>query len=964
MDQPIALPQLPDELFDPDWRLNNLYKISDKDGNEVVYTENKVQSDLSKRAGNRVLVLKSRQQGVSTKYEIEGLDSVLWNNNYWVCVIAHHQKTLDILFSKIQFAWDKLDPELKQICGEPKSDNRHELYWRERNSRIYVALEVLGGTNQIVHFSEYALIDEKRISNTLPTVPPNGRVIKESTPFGTGNKFYRDYVAAKSGDTDEQAFFYEWWWSDEYRLPIRTVKEENLSVIERSLIDTHKLDFEQIEWRRREWKNQVQPDGSNLFPQVYPEDDISCFMASTDSVFDTDTVHSRLNYVRRNTKSFLVGVIIEKNGRVKFVEDERGPWKIYEAPKRELSYCLPDGELVVTSEGWKTVETVTEDDHLIDADGKLVRPLKVMRHQYNGTIYGIRPSNTTRLSWFTDEHPIMVLKDTKLYRQYGSSLREEKRYRKLDVEWKDAKDVKKGDIVRFPLRFTDEMSKADLTSFFGTQATVRVDRAIKPDVINDPDFWFFIGLWLGDGWVYLGKKEVAGKKNRYYEYSKERPICKITIAFNKKGESESLNRLNSLVKKLFNRKLVKRERESTIEASFDCEAVYWFLRDNFGQKATNKNIPEWGKSIPRQCKLELIRGFWWSDGCCVRDNQNKYDLFRFVSISEELLHDVQDLLISLGLLPSVSKLRDAKVTAIAGKVCRVKKAYSLGLGAWDSTKLFELLEEKTNNQLSFPKRKRASCWIEEDYIYFRVKEVRNKQYTGQVNNFETVTHTFCTPFITTHNCAGVDVSIGGPKSDDQVVKILKRGGYRDMVATYCNRTEIGIFAQEAALGCKFYNLANICPERNSIGEAFIEHLLMKYPNHLIYRQENRAQTGSKSRVQRYGYNTTRGRNIGKQRLVTLIQDWLRDDGLDWDEATLEQMLAYQRLDLISPSEGYKMGASAGNKDDRVIALGLALEMDSVLPIFKPKMDLLKNMWDSEFNKKRGSMQQQPTTWMV
>lgn len=551
MDQPIALPQLPDELYDPDWRLNNLYKISDKDGNEVVYTENKVQSDLSKRAANRVLVLKSRQQGVSTKYEIEGLDSVLWNNNYWVCVIAHHQKTLDILFSKIQFAWDKLDPELKQICGEPKSDNRHELYWRERNSRIYVALEVLGGTNQIVHFSEYALIDEKRISNTLPTVPPNGRVIKESTPFGTGNKFYRDYVAAKAGDTDEQAFFYEWWWSDEYRLPVRTVKEENLSLIERSLIDTHKLDFEQIEWRRREWKNQVQPDGSNLFPQVYPEDDISCFMASTDSVFDTDTVHSRLNYVRRNKKSFLVGVVIEKNGRVKFVEDERGPWKIYEAPKRELSYSV-----------------------------------------------------------------------------------------------------------------------------------------------------------------------------------------------------------------------------------------------------------------------------------------------------------------------------------------------------------------------------------------------------------------------------GADVSMGGPKSDDQVLKVLKRGGFRDMVATYCNRTEIGIFAQEAASGCKFYNMANICPERNSIGEAFIEHLLMKYPNHLIYRQENRAQTGSKSRVQRYGYNTTRGRNIGKQRLVTLIQDWLRDDGLDWDEATLEQMLAYQRLDLISPSEGYKMGASAGNKDDRVIALGLALEMDSVLPVAKPKLELLKNMWDIEFNKKRSNMQQQPTTWMV
>lgn len=542
--------QLADNFLSPQWRLENLYRIADKNGQNVLFRPNAVQSDLQKRAGKRTIVLKARQQGVSTLFELIGLDEVLWNNNWWVCIIAHHQKTLDILFSKIQFAWDNLDPELRALVGEPKSDNKHELYWRERNSRIYVALEVLGGTNQRVHFSEYALISDDRISNTLPTVPPNGYVVKESTPFGTGNKFYRDYVAGKTGKSDEVSLCYQWWLSPEYQLPVRTVTEDNLLPIEQSLIDNYGLTLEQIEWRRREWQDQKQPDGSNLFPQVYIEDDISCFMASGDSVFDTATVQSRLSYLRKNKKVFVVGTLLHRNNNLKFVEADDGKLKVFEPPRRENEYCL-----------------------------------------------------------------------------------------------------------------------------------------------------------------------------------------------------------------------------------------------------------------------------------------------------------------------------------------------------------------------------------------------------------------------------GIDVSLGGPKSDDQVIKVLKRGGYNDIVATYVNRTEIGIFAQDAAHIGKFYNTAWICPERNSIGEAFIEHLIQLYPNEKIYCQQNRAQLGGMTRVQRFGYNTTRGRNIGKQRLITLIQDWLREDGLDPDEETLEQMLAYQRMDLISPSEGYKMGASAGNKDDRVIALGLAMEMDSVLPVFKVKLGLLKDAYEMETIKMRRRMSAQPIDWM-
>ena len=543
-----ALSRLKNSFAKQEWRLENLYRISNKDSQNVLFTPNAVQRVLLEKGGNRDLVLKARQPGVSTLYGLLGFDEVLWNNNYWCAIIAHRRETLDILFTKIQFAWDNFDSDLKEIIGEPKSDNKYELHWRERNSRIYVSLEVLGGTNQRVHFSEYALIDETRISNTMPTVPPNGKIVKESTPFGTGNKFYKDYIAAKAGESNEQAFFFEWWWSPEYRADAKGIIYENLTGIEKSLVDNKGLDFEQIAWRRAAWKDQQQQDGSNLFLQVYPEDDISCFMASGDSVFDTEAIQTRLAHVKRNKKVFIVGNIMIKNGVARFLEDSRGPLRVYEAPKRGFEYCIGD-----------------------------------------------------------------------------------------------------------------------------------------------------------------------------------------------------------------------------------------------------------------------------------------------------------------------------------------------------------------------------------------------------------------------------DISLGGQKSDNQASVVIKRGE-RDVVAVYVNRTEIGIFAEDAANLGRFYNLAWHCPERNSIGEAFIEHLLAIYPNEKIYRQQNRLQTGSRTRVSRFGYNTTRGRNVGKRRLVTLIQDWLRDEGWVWDEEVLEEFLAYQRLDLISPEEGYKTGAKAGNKDDRVMALGLSLEMDTVLPVFRPAIQLVQDAWENEFQKARRKKRELEPHW--
>jgi len=350
-------------IHDPLWRLTNLYSIAPKKGETKLFWHNRIQADVQRRWSSRIIVLKPRQVGISTFVELRNLDRVLWNPNTWCAIIAHEQRTLDILFNKIQFAWDNLVPEIKKLFPSPRTDTKHELFWRELNSKIYVSLEVRGGTNQIVHFSEYAQIDEERIAATLPTVPPDGEIIIESTPYGVGNKFHQEYLAAKSGDSQYQPFFYEWWWQDEYQVPVRNVTKDNLTFEEKALVENHGLRLEQIQWRRDTMPLYQRADGTNLFQQEYPEDDIAAFMASEDSAFDKSVLQAMRGWVEKRKKFYFIGFITEdKTGRPGFSENINGPLTVFEVPRKDLQYAagLDISEGNPTGD-WQAIEIIRRD---------------------------------------------------------------------------------------------------------------------------------------------------------------------------------------------------------------------------------------------------------------------------------------------------------------------------------------------------------------------------------------------------------------------------------------------------------------------------------------------------------------------------------------------------------------------------------------------------------------------------
>lgn len=323
---------------DQKWRLGNLYHIADKDGVDRVFKPNRIQDDVLTQWHKLLLVLKSRQQGMTSLFSLFYLDQVCWYENTWACIIAHNRETLGTIFQRIQYAWDRMEPEIKGWIGEPRTDTKYELFWRDRNSKIYVTLKTEGCTNHFLHFSEYAQIRDDYIAVSLPTVPPNGMCVKESTPFGINNRFYKEYMRARDGQYAERTLCYEWWKTDEYQKAVRDVAHDNLTEVEARLIKDERLTLEQIQWRRDKWYEQEQPNGSNYFPQNYIEDDVTCFLSTGSVVFNREMLSLNKDFVKNHSVSFLQGDPVWRKGTGNFVPARTGALRIFEPAESHMEY--------------------------------------------------------------------------------------------------------------------------------------------------------------------------------------------------------------------------------------------------------------------------------------------------------------------------------------------------------------------------------------------------------------------------------------------------------------------------------------------------------------------------------------------------------------------------------------------------------------------------------------------------
>jgi intein/homing endonuclease len=523
---------------------------------------------------------------------------------------------------------------------------------------------------------------------------------------------------------------------------------------------------------------------------VYYSNDIishNCdFLGSGDGVIPGEIQQNiSKNFIRQPIEKYMQGTFWQ--------------WKEPVQGHRYIMGCLPPGEKVLTDDGLLDIEQVDVKHKLVNEDGSYVNIInKQIYDVVDENVYEVSVDNTFRTTKFTKEHPLLVSPPTlkRNWKKYHPNISFKTRYWDFDFKYKKVSEVSVGDWIKVPNIYKKEIN-FDINKKWELNDDVRKDFTIESPLLNK-DFWWFIGLWLGDGWI------------EKYKYSQGIVIC-----FNK-NEKHYLQKCEEIVKILFNRTPSIVERESTFDLSFNSKELYNFIIDNFGQYSYGKKITEWIKFIPNEFKKEIIKGYFDSDGCWISTTKNGKinSKISFVSINLELLEGIQDILFSLGVISSLNKLRDSSEHSFGGKVCKTKITYSLNLSNYDSLQLHKLIYDKDDIKLNkfditvfsnINKRVISSCHFDDDndFIYFRIKKINKTNYTGKVYNFECDTHTFMCHHITTHNC---DVS-RGDSEDFSSINIVDFDE-REQVAEY-----IGKIPPD--------DLASICYKWGILYEAFI-----------------------------------------------------------------------------------------------------------------------------------------------
>lgn len=175
------------------WRMNNLYTIVDKWGNKIKFEMNESQFIVKARSlvHPRELILKSRQQGISTYWLLDFLDDAIFMDNMNIGLMSQGLKESGTLLKRVKTAIENFPKGIFDILGvKQTTDNSGEIGF-SNGSTIYISTSFRSATLHRLHISEYGKICNayperaaETKTGTLQAIHTSNTVIIESTAEG------------------------------------------------------------------------------------------------------------------------------------------------------------------------------------------------------------------------------------------------------------------------------------------------------------------------------------------------------------------------------------------------------------------------------------------------------------------------------------------------------------------------------------------------------------------------------------------------------------------------------------------------------------------------------------------------------------------------------------------------------------------------------------------------------------
>lgn len=316
---------------DPQEFIEECLFIKTKDQQTVLLHLNTAQSLIYKRIKRlraqgkpvRIIVLKARQEGVSTLCEGLIFERTVRFENTNSLIVAHEPESTEAIFAMSKLFYDMLPVDVKPMR---RYDNKRQMVFEnpEEKSRtadpglrsrmvIATADKVKIGrglTLHNFHGSEVAFWKNAKelMLSVLQAIPnlPNTSVFLESTANGFGGDGEYFYKAVQDSLADKNEFeliFLPWHLMPEYSRPFTDDKEkaifsETLDEYERDIKRKDKLTLEQLNWRR--WAIQNKCGGDlEKFKQEYPATIEEAFVASSRAVIPKQYIEAQTKFTRQ-----------------------------------------------------------------------------------------------------------------------------------------------------------------------------------------------------------------------------------------------------------------------------------------------------------------------------------------------------------------------------------------------------------------------------------------------------------------------------------------------------------------------------------------------------------------------------------------------------------------------------------------------------------------------------------------
>ena len=310
------------------------------------------------------------------------------------------------------------------------------------------------------------------------------------------------------------------------------------------------------------------------------------------------------------------------------------------------SPCFPEGTLVLTENGYLPIEDVEVGMKVLTHMGRW-RTVTAAGAKYGETL--ILRGNHYGLEC-TSNHPIYTCGEKKYYPQLGNGKRGNQRLLTGDREWIPAEGMLN--------RLWAVPNKVETLPIVSPRYSGSWRQKVMPDY--SVDFFYFVGRWLGDGWVNNSQRK--GRPDGQH--------CGKVVLCDSHDKEEQLRKT---VEAVTGRYTVERQR-TAVKLTFSSQVLCDWLTDNFGQYALGKTMPGWVFGMPGEYRKAILDGLLDSDGCAVKGKTNAW---KITTVSKQLAESIRLLAEIQGYSTTVHKTSVEKQRLIEGRIVNQHDWYSV-----------------------------------------------------------------------------------------------------------------------------------------------------------------------------------------------------------------------------------------------------------------------------------------------